>query len=44
MTAVVRSRIMPPGPPEKQLRWGRLIAAFLVIVGMIVGAILLITR
>jgi len=35
---------MPPGPPQKKLRWGRLIGAFVVLAGLVVGAIMLITR
>jgi len=35
---------MPPGPPEKKLRWDRLILAFLVIIGLLAGAFVLITR
>jgi hypothetical protein len=41
---VVASSDMPAGPPEKKLRWDRLILAFLLIVGLIAGAFLLITR
>jgi hypothetical protein len=35
---------MPPGPPEKKLRWDRLILAFLVIVGLIAGGVVLVLR
>jgi hypothetical protein len=34
---------MPPAP-EKKLRWGRVIFALVVLVGIAVGAIMLITR
>jgi len=33
-----------PAPPEKKLRWGRLILAFLVLAGLAVGAFVLVTR
>jgi hypothetical protein len=35
---------MPPGRPEKQLRWGRLIFAILLLGGLIAGAVVLVTR
>ncbi len=31
-------------PPEKKLRWDRLILAMLLLVGIVVGAYLLVTR
>jgi len=34
---------MPPGR-QKQLRWGRLIFAFLLLAGVIAGAIALVVR
>jgi hypothetical protein len=35
---------MPPGRPEKQLRWGRLIFAILLLGGIIAGVIVLVVR
>jgi hypothetical protein len=35
---------MPPGRPEKQLRWGRLIFAILLLGGIIAGVIVLMVR
>jgi hypothetical protein len=35
---------MPPGRPVKQLRWGRLIFAILLLAGVIVGAVALVVR
>jgi hypothetical protein len=35
---------MPPGRPEKQLRWGRLIFAILLLAGIIAGVIVLVIR
>jgi hypothetical protein len=35
---------MPPGRPEKQLRWGRLIFAILLLAGVIAGAVALVIR
>jgi hypothetical protein len=35
---------MPAGPPEKKLRWDRLILAFLLIAGLIAGAVVLVIR
>jgi len=34
---------MPP-PPKKQLRWGRVIGALIVLGGLIAGVIVLVTR
>jgi hypothetical protein len=35
---------MPVGPPAKQLRWGRLILAFVVLAGICAGVVVLVTR
>jgi hypothetical protein len=35
---------MPPGRREKKLRWGRLIFAFLLLGGLITGAVVLVVR
>jgi hypothetical protein len=35
---------MPVAPPEKKLRWGRLFLAFVVLAGIVAGAIILVTR
>jgi hypothetical protein len=35
---------MPPGRREKKLRWGRLIFAFLLLGGLIAGAVVLVVR
>jgi hypothetical protein len=35
---------MPPGPPEKKLRWERVIFALLLLAGLITGAVMLIIR
>ena len=35
---------MPPGPPEKKLRWDRVILAILVLAGVGAGVFLLINR
>ena len=34
---------MPP-PPKKNLRWGRLIGVFIVLAGIIGGAVYLVTH
>lgn len=35
---------MAAGPPKKKLRWGRLVFAFLVLGGLIAGAVALVVR
>jgi hypothetical protein len=35
---------MAAHPPEKQLRWGRVMFALLLLAGLVVGAYVLVTR
>jgi hypothetical protein len=35
---------MPPGRPEKKLRWGRVIGALIVLIGLLAGAVMLVIR
>ena len=35
---------MPVAPPQKQLRWGRLLGALIVLGGIVAGIIVLVTR
>ena len=35
---------MPVAPPQKQLRWGRLIGALIVLGGIVGGIIYLVTK
>jgi hypothetical protein len=41
---VLGSPDMAAGPPKKNLRWGRLIFVFLVLGGLIAGAVVLVAR